>query len=646
MVRMKLTDLQTMARLLTMTTLLTTLAGCAMVQVDSITAKEYVSSRRGDVLTTGLLSSAARSDLQVVGLDETLCFKQLDLCREAVLGNLGLNDEQRMSTLSELWLLEAVSKEQEQKLSPADEALQNATLNAHLESARYAYAYLFHTPRTPEARALEDRQAQVRDYFNFATQQAVVGLFNRYKTELEQSAPQDGYYSASFGPWTIRGKLIGISQSHQGEFPQELVTASALSFEGVRNQYRRDGIGAELVAVFAKRVVSQKDADTPWSETPFPALTMLLRFEGETLAEVLNTRRVEFQSFDPHKTDSISIKGAHVPLAANFTAGYGLWLARSGFAQQSLLTLIGRGEALEKPRIYLMQPYDPNQRVLLMLHGLASSPEAWVNVANELLGDTTIRQNYQIWQVYYPTNLPMAFNNRAIRDALTDTLKHFDPKGQHQASRDMVLLGHSMGGVIARLMVSSTGDQLWEGLLEPHKLADARKKALREKVGPLLVFEPMPQVSRAVFVAAPHRGTDFADNRFARLVSSLIKLPANVFGRVTEIAQLLVDPESAAPAALTRPLNSINNLSDQDPFVQQVASLPISPKVKYHSIIGNDTPGLDLSSSSDGVVPYKSAHLDGAESELVVPSWHSVQEHPAAIVEVRRILREHLKGKP
>jgi len=39
------------------------------------------------------------------------------------------------------------------------------------------------------------------------------------------------------------------------------------------------------------------------------------------------------------------------------------------------------------------------------------------------------------------------------------------------------------------------------------------------------------------------------------------------------------------------------------------------------------------------VVPYRSAHLDGADSELAIPSWHSVQETPAAILELRRILR-------
>ncbi|NEL80606.1 MAG: alpha/beta fold hydrolase, partial [Xanthomonas perforans] len=107
-----------------------------------------------------------------------------------------------------------------------------------------------------------------------------------------------------------------------------------------------------------------------------------------------------------------------------------------------------------RPHLYLMQPYDPNRRVLLMLHGLASSPEAWVNVANEVMGDEALRQRYQIWQVYYPTNAPVAVNRAEIQALVERSLQHFDPSGTAIASHDMVLIGHSMGGVIGRLLVS------------------------------------------------------------------------------------------------------------------------------------------------------------------------------------------------
>lgn len=618
------------------------LQACAMVRVGSVTTEDYLATRRGDVLTTGRLSASASSALQVVGIDDARCRLDSAGCRTAIQDTPGLGDEQRLSVLSELWLREALRLEDELRLEPASNALKQALTSAYIESARFAYAYLFFTNRTPDMRALEDRQGQVRDYYNFASQEAVVALFNQYRELLEINASASARYQITFDQWRLIGNTEGFGLGHNNVLPQELVAASALTFRGLRNTYRRDGLGAELVAIYSDQVLGGEEDVGPWRETPFPIMTAMLHFPGTQLDDIVSTRTVEIRGYDPYRTVNADVRGIRVPLAANFTAGYGLWLARSGFAQQSLLTLIGRGEVLETPRIYLMQPYDPNRKIVVMLHGLASSPEAWVNVANEVLGDETLRQNYQIWQVYYPTNLPLAFNNQAIRQALQETLAEFDPARAHRATRGVTLIGHSMGGVLARLMVSQSDETFFKALTDPFELSPRRQAALRSKAEPYLFFKPLPEIERAVFIAAPHRGTSYAENRFARFVAGLIRLPANVLGRVGEIAQLLVDPDSAAISPFERPLNSINNLSDQDPFVRLSADLPINPAVKYHSIMGNYTPQLPLEESTDGVVPYASAKLPGAQSELVVAAWHSVQEAPEAIVEIRRILHLHL----
>ena len=615
------------------------LSGCAGVKSVSVSTNDYMSQRRGDILTTGEMSSAVGVALQVVGINEKQCRATPQDCRTVLADNIGLDDEQRVSALAELWLQEALAMDQ--KINEG--VLAADVLNAYLESARHAYAYLFLTQRSPSQRALEDRQAQVRDYYNFAVQQTVTRTFNHHNQNLLESIDEQGQFSVASKEWHITGQLNEVRLADHQQIPEQLIPASSLTFKGLRNQYRRDGIGAELVAVTAKRVVNKNSREEAFSETPFPAITAVLRFPGDTLDEVLDTNEVELLGFDPYRRNSVSLAGTQVPLAANFTSGYGLWLARSGFARQSLLTLVGRGEVLEKPRVYLMQPYDPNRRVIIMLHGLASSPEAWINVANEVLGDETLRKNYQIWQVYYPTNAPLAFNQHAIRQAIQDTLHNFDAQGKNRASKDVVLIGHSMGGVLARLLISESGDSFWSPIVESYGLEGERKEQARKKLQDYLWFNPMPEASRAVFIAAPHRGTPFAENRFSRWAAGIIKLPVTMLGRITEIAQLLVDPSSASGEALTRPLNSISNLSDQDPFVRLAADLPISNQVPYHSIIGNDTPDLSLELSSDGVVPYKSSHLAGAQSEKVIKSWHSVQETPEAIVEVRRILHTHLQ---
>ena len=278
-----------------------------------------------------------------------------------------------------------------------------------------------------------------------------------------------------------------------------------------------------------------------------------------------------------------------------------------------------------------------------MLHGLASSPEAWVNVANEVLGDDVLRQNYQIWQVYYPTNAPLAFNQHAIRAVLDQTLAHFDPHGSAPASRDMVLVGHSMGGVLARLLVSSADQQLWAALPQPARARGGDDPALKRELSEFLQFKPMPQVSRAIFIAAPHRGTPFAENKLSRRIASLITLPLAMLSQVHDLARISarIAPQASGQGPPRIP-NSIDNLSDRDPYVVAAAQLPISPKVRYHSIIGRELAEGELSASSDGVVPYGSAHLAGAKSERVIQSWHSVQENPQAILEIRRILQAHL----
>lgn len=615
-------------RLLLLLPLLLLLGACAGVRVSALDSAEYMSQRRGDVLTTGRLSASVGVALQVTGIGADACEERPAQCRQALTVAEGLSDEMRLSVLAELWLHEALT---------LGDARHEAAVSAYLEAARHAYAYLFLTDRTLEQRALDDRQTQVRDYYNFAVQQAALLMFRHHQ---HAGRPPRRERSVRVGGWTVIEAFDDLPYDPNQSRPLELMAASELTFKGLRNQYRRDGLGAELVLGTARRVVDRHSAARSWSETPFIALTALVTFPGDSLEAVLSTREAVISAYDPYRYASLPLAGRVVPLAANFTSAYGVWLARSGFAAQSLLTLVGRGDVLERPQVYLLQPYDPQRRTIVMLHGLASSPEAWINVANEVMGDETLRQNYQIWQVYYPTQVPLAINHAEIRAALENTLDHLDPHRTALASRDMVLVGHSMGGVLAKLMVSRFDEEPWLRFLDQRQ-ASARSVTRLEAMA-RRQLEPLEEVSRAVFIAAPHQGTPLAENFLARWLSRLVRLPVSVAVRLNEMAQLVVDPASARPVVLTQGVTSIHNLASSNPVIQLGARLPIAPHVRYHSIIGQSDPGLPLEVSSDGIVPYTSAHLPGAESERVIPAGHSVQETPEAIVELRRILRTHL----
>ena len=626
--------------------LLALLTGCAGVTVRTADPANYLADRRSDVLTAGELSPATQEALRVLDLDAKSCQADIPMCHYTVANATGLYDEQRMASLAELWVLQA---RQVQKSASFPGKRTPNEIQAWLEAARHAWAYLFFTNRKPSERAFEDRQVQVRDYYNYAVQQAVTGLFALSHNHKQSGLPP-------IGSWQFDTDFSGVWLPANKSTPYEVIPATSLNFSGLRNQYRNDGFGAELVAVFQDKDAEQALPLTypalegpplpPFQESLFPAVTVVLKFGGKTLQEVLSTKQVTLQALDPYRFHHIEMGQNTVPLAGNFSSGYGLWLARSGFSTQALRTLIGLNNGIIKPSIYLMQPYDPNRRIILMLHGLASSPEAWINVANEVLGDETLRRNYQVWQVYYPTNAPLAINNYAIRQALQSTLQHFDPSGTAKASRDITVVGHSMGGLLSRLLVSGSDGKMMEAMGADFNLSTKDLPEQHDRLQQFLEFEPVPQISSAIFIAAPHRGTDFANNRIARWVANLITLPFSMMEQFGDITRTLANASPRiGKQSLLRIPNSIDNLRDDDGYVQAAANLPISPRVRYHSIIGNNTPSVPLSESNDGVVPYQSAHLEGAASELIVPFGHSVQEHPRAIVEIRRILHNQLLPK-
>jgi hypothetical protein len=193
--------------------------------------------------------------------------------------------------------------------------------------------------------------------------------------------------------------------------------------------------------------------------------------------------------------------------------------------------------------------------------------------------------------------------------------------------------------------VSTSNDKLWSVVPERKNLSPEKRARLRQRLAPYFQFTPMPQFTRAVFMASPHRGTPYAQHRIARWIGNLIRLPANVLKQVAGLSDLLKSDDSSNSTPIRIP-NAIDNLSDTDPFIVAASTLPISPRVRYHTIVGVYKPTGPLATTSDGVVPYKSAHLDGADSELAIPSWHSVQDKPAAILELRRILALHAAALP
>ena len=615
------------------------LTSCAVVSVRQDRAAGE-SKGSGDVLATGKLGADTRSTLLTMGMDVKRCQAEASDCLQQLRAAPYLSREQKFSALAEIALADAMAHEE----AGGNAAPTEQIIAAYLEVARYAYAYLFRGEQTPAQRALEDRQAAVRNYYDRAVERVAVLIFERERrSNVARRLPQPGE-SRQVGDWTLTLDKIELRLPAGVTRLDEIVPTSRMNIEGMRNVYGRDGLGAALVAVALptasptgtedKQNTAEEDAGIG-----FMPATMLIEFPSVTLDELLVTKQARVEILDPYQSKTVVLEGIDVPLAANYTAPYALWLARSGFGRQALAGVFGRGSAIKHARIFMMQPYDPQRLTIVMLHGLASSPEAWVNMANEVLGDEVLRDRYQVWQVYYPTNLAIGENRKEIAELLEKTRSALDPNRTTAATHDTVLIGHSMGGVISRLLVIDSGDRVWEELFNAP--AGSPKRAKLAVLEPYVTFKPMPGVSRAIFLASPHAGTPFAGNWLSRMAANLVRLPQTLVGRLHNMAELIASDQPEIAKFMRASPNGIKVLNSRNPYLQITSKLDISPEVTYHSIIGRKDPDVPLEQSNDGLVPYPSAHLPGAESELVITSGHSVQETPEAILEIRRILREH-----
>lgn len=360
-----------MFRLALMLLALTIVSGCASVAMDTVSLSGYVAQRRADVLTTGQFSAFTQEALLKIGAGVEDCAAAPAVCRQQLTETEGTAGDQRLAALAEIALYEAIAI--------AQQADPLRAIEAWLETVRYSYAYLLHGEHHLAERALEDRQIQVRDYYNFSVQQAVALLFDT--GGQDHKAFKEGG-SRKVGKWTVSLRLPENS-TVVTRLPVRIVPASSLSFSGLRSVYRRDGLGAELVAVMpdAEPALSRQVQTDPgaapraFQEMPFSAVTVTLSVNADTLDTVLTSNDMVINLFDPYHSETLGIQGHDITLSANFTAGYGMWLAESDFSRQSLWSLLGKHNGIARPVVYLMRPYDPERRVIIMLHGLASSPK-------------------------------------------------------------------------------------------------------------------------------------------------------------------------------------------------------------------------------------------------------------------------------
>jgi pimeloyl-ACP methyl ester carboxylesterase len=336
--------------------------------------------------------------------------------------------------------------------------------------------------------------------------------------------------------------------------------------------------------------------------------------------------------------DNVELNGSTFPLNVDNIAPItamarrGRHVATSGFRN-----MISPAGMREGPGIYLTEPYDPNKVTLLIVPGLQSTPFAFVDLMKTIRLDSEVSKHVQVWTFLYATGTPVLFNALELRQQLQKTISLLDPHGHDFATGHIVVLGHSMGGLMAHTLVSSSGEKLWNALfvVPPQRLKG--DKAIIGRVVEALHFRRDPRIEAAIFAATPHRGSKLAESWIGHFGASLIHVPSDLQSDFVKVTS--ENPNAATPTAKAfhheGNFSSVHTLSPHDPALQALADLPID--VPFYSIIGQHSSG-PLQTSSDGVVPYSSAHLNGAASEKVVRSGHGVCENLEAQHEVIRVL--------
>ena len=300
----------------------------------------------------------------------------------------------------------------------------------------------------------------------------------------------------------------------------------------------------------------------------------------------------------------------------------------------------GSSANAEVPRVRaglsLRTPYARGKFPVVFVHGLWANSSCWDRMIADLRGDQALDERFQFWTFDYATGDPIPYTTLLLRRSWTETRRKLDPDRSDPALDRMILVGHSMGGLLARMMVVASGDRLWQ-MISPRPPGELRgDQADVAALTQLALLTPQPEVSRVVFIATPHRGSDADSGSLHRL--------ANRLARRTELAVSLHhrlvsgnDPDFFSPYFHRKLPTSVEELQVNGPFLATLNQLPIAPTVRAHSIIA-----VRPHHQTDGLVTVASARLAGVASEKVVTSPHALcPENPDTIAEVRRILQEH-----
>ncbi len=425
---------------------------------------------------------------------------------------------------------------------------------------------------------------------------------------------------------------------------------SDYEIQGLKNNFHTYGLGVPLIAV--RRAPSEtKTIEKHYAPGVCFPVTALLRCEHDNphalQADGKRHHRAALEFYDPLQSTNASIDSQLVSLESDITTPLAYALNHPDLQQldQPTTGLLFPDRVKKLAGIYMLEPYQPGKIPVLMVHGLWSSPITWMEMFNDLRGDVELRKNYQFWFYLYPTGQPFWRTATQLRGELAKLRHEIDPQKQEAALDQMVLVGHSMGGLVSHMQIANSREDFWK-LVSDRSIQDVKADdKTRRDLERLFYFEASPSVRRIVTIGTPHRGSRFSNEVTRYLGQRLITLPSVMTTRLAQLRR--ENPDFFRDMKMLDTATSIDSLAPDSPVLPVLLAAQRPTWVPYHNIVGR-LPRSDwqakLFGDGDGVVPYESAHLEYANTEIEVPAEHSaVHRHPQTIFQVREILRQHVR---
>ncbi|HEY5315919.1 MAG TPA: alpha/beta fold hydrolase, partial [Pirellulales bacterium] len=572
--------------------------------------------------------------------DRTLqVLRQYDLTDELVgdprklLANLQAIIEREPSA-EKLYSFAELSYRAGQRMDPKNE---RAALDLYGAAAAYSYLYLFderfaslRNPYDPEFRG-------ACDLYNGALE-ASLRILNK------QGALQPGRtHSTETATQSFDVTVVTRGNAWKTDDFAEFKFVSDYKVKNLANLYQGYGLGVPLIAVYKPHPHRPGEQYYPPGLTfPVTAFMRLLPDEGGCVLRPGARHRALIELHDPLASPDILLGSRRVPLESDLSTPLAYFLNRPVFTRLADYGLLLPDRAQSLTGLYMLQPYQPEKIPVVLVHGLWSSPLTWTEMFNDLRSQPEINQHFQIWFYLYPTGQPFWTSATRMREDLARMRQVLDPDHREPALDQMVLVGHSMGGLIARLQTLNSREDFWHiESNSPFAVVQASAQ-VRQKLEHLFFFQPNPSIRRVITIATPHRGSDFANETTRLLAQKVISLPKMV-GREQVVKD---NPKLFKDTSLIEVKTSFDSLAPDSPILPVMLKAERPPWVRYHNIVGLlPDKGLwgVLHEDGDGVVPYSSAHLDDVRSEITVDADHmNVHRHPLSVLEVRRILLEHL----